>query len=196
MIYSHWRFFEALDDDLHRLSRYIEPSHDNFKCYSIEITRLYLATCSEIDVVLKRLCREQCKKKTPNITDYKEAINTEYKHFFDTKIEMPEFKITITPWHEWKTSPSPSWWKDYNSVKHHRDSSFEKGNLGNLYASAAGLLVALFYYHHPALYDNAYTPRFRFLQFHSEYAGCLKFGYEYSHPEFDNDKKGLTRKKD
>jgi hypothetical protein len=56
-MYSHWRFFEALDEDLIRLSRYVEPAPENMNCYSTEIGRLYLETCAEVDVIMKMICR-------------------------------------------------------------------------------------------------------------------------------------------
>jgi len=49
----HWAYFLALEEDLHRLSRFVEISESNFSTHSIECARLLLASCSEAEVVLK-----------------------------------------------------------------------------------------------------------------------------------------------
>ena len=54
--FVHWNYFIALEQDLIKVSRFIEFSQENFNTYSIELAHLLLATSSEIDVVLKALC--------------------------------------------------------------------------------------------------------------------------------------------
>jgi len=49
----HWNYFLALEHDLDQASRFIEFSEQNFPVYSIELAHIFLATCSEIDVVQK-----------------------------------------------------------------------------------------------------------------------------------------------
>ena len=183
-MHSHWRFFEALDDDLHRLARYIEPVPDNFNCYSTEIARLFLSTCSETDVVLRMICRSLNDEKASSISSYRTTVTSRYTHFCHTKVEIPEYGISIRPWEHWLTQDSPSWWQDYNKVKHQRDAYFGRSSLYNLLAASGGLLVALFYQSQDVLYTEGFTPRFRFMHFHSEWAQIMRFGYTYTHPEF------------
>jgi hypothetical protein len=57
--FLHWNFFLALEEDLDTLSKYIDFS-GNDEVYSIEIARLFLNACSEVDVILKRGCNEFC----------------------------------------------------------------------------------------------------------------------------------------
>jgi len=59
----HWNYFLALESDLDRVSRYVEFTTYNYTTYSLEMAHLLLAAGSEIDVVLKSLC----KKVNPTI---------------------------------------------------------------------------------------------------------------------------------
>jgi len=60
----HWNYFLALEDDLHKLSRYVEFVEANFNCFSLEISRILLAAASEADVVAKQLCLRINEKST------------------------------------------------------------------------------------------------------------------------------------
>ena len=62
----------AIEDDLKVLSRYIDFDTENDKVFSIELARILLITCSEIDVVLKLLCEKlNSNNNFNNIDDYK-----------------------------------------------------------------------------------------------------------------------------
>ena len=53
----HWNYFLAIESDLERLSRYVEFSKDNYKTYSLAMAHLLLSSASEVDVVLKGICK-------------------------------------------------------------------------------------------------------------------------------------------
>ena len=64
----HWNYFLAVENDVEKLSRYIEFTKDNFKVYSLEMTHLLLAASSEVDVVAKLICeREASNHSAANI---------------------------------------------------------------------------------------------------------------------------------
>jgi hypothetical protein len=65
------------------------------------------------------------------------------------------------------TDKNPTWWGDYNNVKHKRDEFFHKANLENVLCSAAGLLVMLIYWYADQIQDRRLRPRFRTLELHS-----------------------------
>ena len=48
--FVHWNYYIALEQDLSKVSRFIEFSEDNFETYSIELAHLLLAASSEVDV--------------------------------------------------------------------------------------------------------------------------------------------------
>ena len=53
--FLHWNFFLAIEEDLDALSKFVDFS-GNDDVFSIEIARLFLSSCSEVDVILKQLC--------------------------------------------------------------------------------------------------------------------------------------------
>lgn len=61
--FVHWNYYIALEQDLSKVSRFIEFSEDNFETYSIELAHLLLAASSEVDVVLKSLCNMKNNQK-------------------------------------------------------------------------------------------------------------------------------------
>ena len=53
----HWSYFLALEEDIQRLSRFVEFNSNNFATFSLEMSHILLASSSEVDVVLKMLCK-------------------------------------------------------------------------------------------------------------------------------------------
>lgn len=141
----HWNFFLALEEDLETLSRYIDFS-SNDEVYSIEIARLFLNSCSEVDVILKQLCKAINPDSTASsINNYYNEIQKVFPQFFDFEVTIPRLGLTLTPWIDWKENNPSFWWQHHNKVKHHRHENFEKANLKNCLNSVAGLYVAVLY---------------------------------------------------
>ena len=93
----HWKYFLTIDQDLSHISRYIEFSKDNFGVYSIELVRLFLSVCAEIDVVMKILCETHCKdqydkeiktKRNPNMDVYRLIVTNYFKYFSSVCINL------------------------------------------------------------------------------------------------------------
>lgn len=57
-VFPYWQVFIAIESDLERTTRYVEPNIDNYKTYSVAFAQLILSACSEIDVVSKLLCSQ------------------------------------------------------------------------------------------------------------------------------------------
>lgn len=146
---NFWQYYLSIEEDIDRLFRYIEPSEDNFSTYSVELTRLYLAICSELDVILKAYCKLlDDDSKASRINEYAELINASNKDISIASLNLQRFRLAITPFSDWEKSITPKWWKKYNGVKHNRDINFRDANLGNVLNSFAGLyLLNLYYYH-------------------------------------------------
>ena len=73
MPYPHWTSFEVINEDFHEFSRHVEFAEANFQTYSIDLLRLYLSICSEIDVVAKMLCERE-RLKRPNMDHRRSAL--------------------------------------------------------------------------------------------------------------------------
>ena len=145
---QHWNYFLALEDDVVRMSRYLELTSDNFDSYSLELVRILFGAASEVDVVSKRLCQKLNEKSNANnITKYKQEILAVYPQITSVVIEIPRFGLTLTPWVQWNiTDSSPLWWRAYNNVKHHRHTHFAEASLKNTLNSVGGLFVLLLFY--------------------------------------------------
>lgn len=156
---QHWNYFLALEDDVVRLSRYLEPTKDNFNSYSLELARILFAAASEVDVVAKRLCQElKAETKADNITKYKNEILAAYPQIPSAVTEIPRFGLTLTPWEQWKTDSSPVWWQAYNNVKHHRHTHFSEASLKHTLNAVAGLFILLLFYYRDESQNGKLTP--------------------------------------
>ena len=100
--FLHWNYFLALESDFEKLSRYVEFSENNYGTYSLEMVRLLLASSSEVDVVLKGLCKKISPRKKPNnITTYRKMIVPEYHKICNMKVHIPRYNLDIHPWDNW-----------------------------------------------------------------------------------------------
>lgn len=145
---SHWNYLLTLEDDLARLSRYIELHPDNYATYSLELARLLFAAASEVDVVARQLCRKFDEaSKADSIADYRRSVVATYPEICESLVLMPQFALTLVPWSDWTQNSSPGWWKAYNNVKHHRHTHFPEASLKNALDAVAGLFVLLLFFY-------------------------------------------------
>lgn len=147
-IYNHtnWPFYFSLESDVVQLSRYIEFNKDNFDVYSIELVRMYLSICSEVDVVLKEICiKIDSKSKASNINQYRETITKEFECFTQQQILCTKFNFTFKPWSTWEQEESPTWWRHYNNVKHNRNEHYNRATLANVLEALSALYIANLY---------------------------------------------------
>lgn len=143
---KNWPFYFSLEQDVLKLSRYIEFDRSNFQVHSIELLRLYLSICSEVDVVLKQVCQRLTgKTDARNIIDYQKLIAPELPQLFEERAVCARFNIVLEPWKGWTADKSPDWWRSYNDVKHNRSEHYNKAKLGNVLESLAALYLVNMY---------------------------------------------------
>lgn len=156
---QHWNYFLALEDDVIRISRYIEPTQDNFESYSLELARILFSAASEVDVVAKRLCKKlDSNSRADNITKYKQDILDHYPQIISSTAEIPRFGLTLEPWEKWSTDDSPLWWRAYNRVKHQRHTHFSEASLKHTLNAVAGLFILLLFYYREEADSGQLTP--------------------------------------
>ena len=145
---NYWQYYLSFEEDIDRVFRYIEPSEHNFPVYSVELTRLYLAICSEIDVLLKAYCKLLDASSNPSrIDEYAKVVLSSNKGLCSETVKFQRFGLLITPFSDWEPGCAPVWWKKHNGVKHDRSVNFKDANLGNVLNSLAALyLLNLYYY--------------------------------------------------
>jgi hypothetical protein len=173
MSYPHWSLFTTIDEDLKAFSRHVEFASANFTTYSVDLLRLYLSICSEIDVIGKLLCQRigATLSKRPNMDDYQRSLKPKYPNLSGLKITIRPMALEILPWDAWNQNHNPDWWQKYQLVKHKRDQHFADANLGNVLYASAGLLVFLTYWHQPELWKLEVNPRFHIFEIEGIHAG-------------------------
>ena len=148
----HWDYFLLLEEDLIELFRFVEPVPSNFNTYSSKIAKLYLATCSEVDVALKDLIKlhEDTAAETiskNNIAACRKFVQDHYSgEFGRAQVTFIRTELILSPWDSWwdreqPTSTNPGWWDSYNKVKHHRAEHYNEANFENLINAIAALFV-------------------------------------------------------
>lgn len=160
MAHEHWRYFLTLEDDLEATTRYVEPTTDNFRTYSIEFTRLFLSVCSEIDVVAKVLCQKvDPSASLDNIDGYRRLLTARFPNFHTMRVFVPRFSFQVEPWRDWGDNENPRWWKDHNKVKHMRHEHFGLANLENCTVATAGLFCLVLYLYQEDLFALRLQPK-------------------------------------
>jgi hypothetical protein len=183
MAQEHWRYFIALEHDLEATTRFVEPAGDNFKTYSVEFARLFLATCSEIDVVCKVLCTQiNPPSKPAKIDQYRPIILAKYPKFHTIEVHVPRYTAMIPPWRDWGAGKNPSWWKEHQLVKHKRHEHYSLANLMNCFAASAGLYALLLYLYRDELVAGRLEPRPQLFRLETQPSPWVSGQYEL--PDF------------
>jgi hypothetical protein len=152
----HWFYYVALEEDFAATDRYVEICGENFKTFSTEYTRLFLSTCSEIDVVLKLFCETIVPKaKLKEMKDYRKVILKAHPDVPKLHVGMRRQFISSQPWKEWAHANPPTWWNDYNAVKHKRDKNYQKANMENVLDALAALYVIVCAVHKSPQTENS-----------------------------------------
>lgn len=138
-----WMFYLQLENNFYDTLNFVEFTQDNFSTYSKEYAKQLLSIGSEIDIV----CKELCKLIAPtdnrrNIVEYARIL-CGYDDLPNSTVQYNFTKEQFQPFLNWSDTNSPSWWKDYNSVKHDRlqNENVKKSNLENVFNALAGLYI-------------------------------------------------------
>lgn len=163
---SYWNYYLELEDAFKQTQKYVAFDRHNDHTYSVEYLKIIQTVCSEIDVVAKSIARhfdpDFGSIKNPSIscwgyfiTKYVPQITKAQVYFGENYVVEPWDKFGYEPYIDKKGArryrllpgcKSPTWWSDYNKIKHERTSrdpegqiNFEKANLKNMVLSLAAL---------------------------------------------------------
>ncbi|MGC4394477.1 hypothetical protein [Hydrogenophaga sp. T2] len=159
----HWNYFLALEDDVLKLARYIEPARQNFGAYSLELSRILFAAASEVEVVSQQLYSARGgKAKKPHAPDWMGEVLSAFPLIVGTVIDLPRFGLSLVPWAGSEAKSPPSWWGAYNNVKHYRHSNYSQASLEHALNAVGALFALLLYFygedaHHGRLFPNPTT---------------------------------------
>lgn len=132
-----WKQYIALEKLFLETEKYVTISKDNAKAYSIQYNIILQAICSEVDVVIKRLCYEyDSLAEVDNMWKYVELILLHDPKFKDVKVKLDLYNMEFEPWQniEFKQIKDrtklivPYWWDGYLKVKHNRLIFYKTGN--------------------------------------------------------------------
>ena len=141
----YWNYFISIEDDLYRLSRFIEFDQRNESVFSIELVRLLISSSSEFEVVSKELCK--MKTQGNRVKDIKTILLSSYPIISDLEINITRYGLKYKPLENWKMGNNCDWWASYNLVKHQRNSKYENANLKNVLNSLGALYIVNLYYY-------------------------------------------------
>lgn len=150
----HWRYYLSLEKDFLGIERYVMfDLGDNFlyanntsknlgnsECFSVEFIKQYQSICSEVDVILKTICKEINKNSTADsMRDYSREVLNKWPTIVDQKVRVKGMELQ--PFIGWKSRIY--WWSKYNEVKHHRieNENYKNANLKNTLNALAGLYI-------------------------------------------------------
>ena len=154
---DHWKYFLILEKEVIDALEYVELSHKNHDTFSNRFNKILLSIGSEVDVTMKVLCiKFGAPQKTSNIDSYRSDIMKIRPSFSNIEIEILNYG-KIRPWESWLNNINPTWWRDYNDLKHERDAYFEKGNLENIIQSLGGLYSVLLYLYESEISSLAFS---------------------------------------
>lgn len=146
---SFIRAFHILSSDLIELFDYIEPSDNNKSTYSHRIYELYLRAATEFESNCKSILNhnEYVSARNLNIIDYHKINRATRFNEYDVILNIwnPE-PLVLKPFAEWNTGVfhSLTWYQNYNSVKHDRNTNFSLANIENLINTVAAVFIVLF----------------------------------------------------
>ena len=163
---NYWNYYLQLEQQVLDTQSYVDFSAKNNSAYSIEYLQLFLAICSEIDVVAKVIAKESnidlggtsidswgpaLDNALPGLQDQRVLFNDDYevqpwKNWNHIKVYSEKKKKEY--WKLANKCRNPEWWNEYNKVKHQRTSIcssgrtyYTKANLRNVVLSLAALRI-------------------------------------------------------
>ena len=153
----HWDYYLALENDFLLTERYVsfdlgenylynddcKGDKGNSECFSNEYVKQYQAICSEVDVLLKTICKEfEESSKAENMRSYTEEILKQWPTITSQEVEVKDKRLVpFGQWEKGENYKSPAWWGLYNDVKHNRIVNYRQANLKNVINALAGLYV-------------------------------------------------------
>lgn len=163
---EYFNYYAQLEKDFFSTESYVTIEEDNFKTFSVQYNKIYQSICSEIDCILKEICKQVETNSTANkLGSYYKIINSEFKHFKEETVYFNKQKIELQPWKLWEENSATIWWTFYNKIKHHRleeDKNskilyYKYANLENVLNALAALYIAEQYYIYSYNYLNEIT---------------------------------------
>lgn len=150
----YWDYYLTIEKMLVDTRQYLSPSQQNKNAYSDEFAKIILLACSEIDAILKFLCKLENispSKKYYEMQDYSELLSY-FSNIKDVGLgpaycsSLKEKVPIVFPFKELdkgKPYANLNWWENYQKIKHNRMENIELGNLENALFSLAAYYIII-----------------------------------------------------
>lgn len=170
------RYYE-LEEDFLKVLKYMpleiyNTSEAREKATSTYLADLLLRIGSNIDIVFRKMIMSRYKsvyddklkqintERTAKAEKQLNSVNLSFKDYMELENELDathklsNYKVTIiqtkeqlTPFKDWETKKTPTWWSSYNHVKHH--ALLDEANLDNVIQALAALFLLICMNKHP-----------------------------------------------
>ncbi|MDD4251411.1 MAG: hypothetical protein PHX27_04435, partial [Candidatus ainarchaeum sp.] len=125
----YWKYFISLKKCFLETENFVFIDKENFKTFSLEYDKIFQSICSEIDVILKTICKIfDANSNADKMNKYKSVLNKYLPKINEEKVLIGNTNVTLKPFENWTKNLAPEWWTCYNKVKHERTTTCTKTN--------------------------------------------------------------------
>ena len=167
---KYWNYFLLLEEEFIGIEKIIPVDDINKNTFSLNYMKIYFSLCSEIDVLFKEFIKYNdwfCFSEFDgNFGKYKEIILQEVPSFSSERILFSETK-ELTPFDNWNKNIKPTWWEEYNYIKHNRTTNnngsenFKKANQENILNAFCALYQIEMYFYRSIIDSNNCSDKLR-----------------------------------
>lgn len=148
---NYYNYLFALEAKFQTISAFVEIYERNYHTFSTEIALIFLASCSEFEVVAKELCEIlepgfKNRYSRANISNIADVVIRYCPMIIDHVVDVQFFGKHYLPLQGWRSDNSPNWWSNYNSFKHNRSENYHMAHLENLLNALSALSIVNHYY--------------------------------------------------
>lgn len=152
----YWSYYLSIEDMLKKTRQYVSASNENRNTYSDEFSKIILLSCSEIDSILKLMCRMKgitYEERRYNMLVYSEVL-LQFEHIKemayspDIYTANNEKALIVFPFKYLDKSDKCAglkWWNDYQKIKHNRLDNAKRGDLFTAVSAVVAHYILLRY---------------------------------------------------
>lgn len=148
----YWSYYLSIEKMLEETRKYVAVSKGNRNTYSNEFAKIILLSCSEMDSILKLICKLKNIQKEDNqynmkvyisvLNEFQNIKEIAYSRYPTTSIN--EELLIVRPFSTMDISKKyggMDWWEAYQALKHNRLENAIKGNLNNAVTAVAAQYI-------------------------------------------------------
>ncbi len=152
----YWKYYIHLENEFINTTEFVMLDENNFETFSIEYQKLLLAIGSECEIIFREICGFASDDRSKNIADFRDEIKSSNLMDLNNHVHIMGVSSlsSIEPFGETWPNQTPTWWREYNNVKHGRTLNYKKANLENVLYTLASLYLLEEYLHRKVRKQN------------------------------------------